>query len=279
MFHCRKKGSEGKLVCEVCPLRCELYPFQIGRCHIRRHIGTTVAMQPFGHLTSMAVEPIEKKPFVEFLPRSKTLSVGSYGCNLNCDFCENHEVSQGVMRKGKTYYPYELLKIAKDKGCESICFTYSEPIVIADYLFEVANLFHFHGLKVLANTNGFAHYSLWSDFCKHVDAVNMDWKGSGTFGGRPHTERLLRNLVTAYKHNVHVEISVPLHYPVKDIVPEMEILADVLRRACGSDIPCHLLRIYPAYRRIGLMPLSDGDMRDAQETLLKKNISSVYFFS
>jgi pyruvate formate lyase activating enzyme len=176
-------GTGEKVVCHVCPHECALKPGALGLCRARTVEDGQVVAENYGRLTSMAVDPIEKKPIAEWARGTRVLSVGSYGCNLRCSFCQNHEISQ-VGEKGvpwREVSPKELVSIAvgmadEDPGMVGVAYTYNEPLVGWEYVRDCARLVHDASLANVLVSNGCAQGWVIDELAPLIDAANIDLK-------------------------------------------------------------------------------------------------------
>ncbi|MBR5755527.1 MAG: radical SAM protein, partial [Erysipelotrichaceae bacterium] len=172
-------------VCEVCFHHCHLEEGQKGLCGARICSGGKVVSYNYGKLTSLALDPIEKKPLRRFHPGSRILSIGSFGCNLRCPFCQNYEISwsAGALRDfedADIVTPEELLETGirlKDRGNIGIAFTYNEPLIGYEYVRDTAKLFKENGMKTVLVTNGTAELKILEELIPFIDAMNIDLKG------------------------------------------------------------------------------------------------------
>ena len=171
-------------VCQVCFRHCRLQEGQVGSCGAR--IGRDGEIRPvwYGQLSSLALDPIEKKPLYHFHPGSMILSAGSLGCNLHCPFCQNHEIAQaedGAFRiPTETVGPEQLTELAlncRGRGNIGIVFTYNEPLVGYEYVRDTARLAHEKGLLCVLVTNGTAALPVLEEIAPYIDAMNIDLKG------------------------------------------------------------------------------------------------------
>jgi len=171
--------------CEVCFRHCEIEEGKRGFCRVRGCKDGRIRPLNYGRITSLALDPIEKKPLNRYFPGSKVLSVGSYGCNLRCPFCQNNEISwsdEAYALEGKCEYlsPEELCDIAtdcKNRGNIGVAFTYNEPLIAYEYIIDTAKLIHSKGMKVVLVTGGCADVSIAEKLEGYVDAMNIDLKG------------------------------------------------------------------------------------------------------
>lgn len=270
-----------KLKCLLCPHECLLSDWEYGKCGVRQGSPRGIELPLCGIVSCMAVEPIEKKPFKEFMPGTKTLSVGMFGCNLNCICCENYSVSQvstpiAVQAEDIFFAPELIIDKALLKSCSSICMTYSEPTVHYEYLIDLGEVCRKFNLPFILKTNGYINEEPWSNICDVIDAVNIDWKGTHkTFkeitGCKVnHIFDIIRKAVD---HDVHVEISIPIYHGIERDL-EFTLFGRFVSRI-KKDIPCHLLKITPTNNMEDLSPTTDGEILHAEE-ILSSYLSNIY---
>jgi pyruvate formate lyase activating enzyme len=172
------KIEDGKVHCYLCPHNCVIKPEALGACRARKNINGELFSMNYGEITSMALDPIEKKPLNRFYPGSMILSMGTFGCNLKCSFCQNwtiaHEDTQTV-----TITPREAVEKANelvDRGNIGIAYTYNEPSIWYEYVYETCKLAKGEGLKNVLVTNGFIGKEPLLELLPYVDAMNIDVK-------------------------------------------------------------------------------------------------------
>ncbi len=223
----------------------------------------------------MATEPIEKKPLYHFYPGMKTLSVGFYGCNMSCNYCQNWKVSQQDRHDNShIILPLHLVEIANTKECQAICFTYNEPTVYFEYISSVAFHAKSIGLKVVLKTNAMLNPKPWHDIISRVDAINVDWKGDSEASKKMTGVNydIIPNLVSAIRSGCHVEVSIPVY--ADSIVDDYLAVAYALMPF--PTVPVHLLKVFPAHL-IQLSSTTDDKLiSDVRELFLK---NSYYVFS
>lgn len=273
MIKLSEKIDDKRVKCFLCPNFCILENIgQKGRCLIRESNGEKIILNNYGQISSMAVEPLKKKPITEFLKNSKTLSVGFEGCTLFCPFCENHKISQQQLNNNKYYSISDIIILAKKYNCESICMTYNEPTISYEFLIDLANETHNNDLYFVLKTNGYINKEPWGEICKITDAMNIDLKGSdekylNIIGAK---EPVVRDRIKeAYNYKVHVEISIPLFY--EDIEDEINDIGKFLSNI-DKNIPCHLLKIYSSYKHN--KNTTNKDIKKA-ENILKRYMNNV----
>ena len=252
--------------CGVCFRHCEIPEGKRGFCGARICEGGEVKSENYGRITSLALDPIEKKPLSRFHPGSMILSVGSYGCNLRCPFCQNYEISWSAeaMRLRETAEvldPEMLVRYAmraKAYGNIGIAFTYNEPLVGWEFVRDTAKLAHERGLLSVLVTNGTAELSVLEALEGLIDAMNIDLKG---FTERYYTEVLggsldmVRAFVARAVRICHIELTTLIVPGENDSEDEMRALSrwvseltDADGRQIGAEIPLHVSRFFPRFR-------------------------------
>jgi len=247
------------LICDLCPHHCNIKEGLTGRCRARSNINGVITCNNYGKLTSMALDPIEKKPLMRFYPGSMILSVGSYGCNLNCPFCQNNDISMANEFIETVYVsPKQLVMKAKELmpiGNIGIAFTYNEPLISYEYVRDCAMLAHKEGLKTVLVTNGTICTQPLKELLPYIDAMNIDLKGFtkrfyDMVGGD--LETVKRSISLADKH-CHVEVTVLIIPGENDSDDEMEALSKWLKTV-DYKIPLHISRFFPQYKMADKSP-------------------------
>ena len=258
-------GGAFMAVCEVCFRHCTLNEGETGFCGARICAGGKVRASNYGRITSLALDPIEKKPLNRFYPGSMVLSVGSYGCNLRCPFCQNHEISwseEAFAFADRAEYlgPEELVEIAvryQNRGNIGLAFTYNEPLIGWEYVRDAAMISHEHGMKNVMVTNGTAEKSVLKKLAPYIDAMNIDLKG---FSENWYKEILSGNLKMVLEFIqyaatfCHVELTtliVPGENDSEEAMREMTAwiagLTDGSGKRIGKEIPLHISRFFPRF--------------------------------
>lgn len=257
-----------KQVCRVCMHQCNLNPGQTGICKARKNEEGKIVCVSYGQITSMALDPIEKKPLRLFRPGSLILSVGSFGCNLRCPFCQNYEISMASMQqsegnvilKGRADTVYVSCRELADKALEyrasgniGVAFTYNEPLVGWEYVRDTARLVRDAGMVNVMVTNGTASCEVLDELLPYIDAMNIDLKAFcretyRELGGDLDT---VKRFIVRAAEECHVELTTLIVPGMNDDVGEMEEeagwIASVEDKA-GRKIPLHVTRFYPRYR-------------------------------
>lgn len=173
-----KKLDEQRVECEICPRACKVAPKERGYCGVRENVDGTYNTLVFGRACSANVDPIEKKPLSHFLPGSMALSIATAGCNMECRFCQNWEISQFRPEQVREINlpPEMLVREAARRGIESIAFTYSEPVIFYEYMYETAKLAKKRGVESVMISNGYIKEKPMAELCEHLSAVKIDLK-------------------------------------------------------------------------------------------------------
>lgn len=259
-------------VCQTCLHHCKLRPGQWGLCRARKNDGGKIVCGNYGRVSSLALDPIEKKPLNRFYPGSKILSVGSFGCNLRCPFCQNHEISMVGPDLSEDNYlsPDTLTSIAadcKDKGNIGVAFTYNEPLVGWEYVLDTAKLVKDAGMKNVLVTNGTASSEVLKKLLPYIDAMNIDLKGF-----RDEYYQKLGGSLAAVKEFIvqavsacHVELTTLIVPEENDGISEMEEEAAWIA-SVNREIPLHVSRFFPRYQMGKAEATSVKSVYDLAET-------------
>lgn len=253
--------DDGLIGCDLCPRHCriadgkhaaprsELRSAAVGTCLVRQRKGDELIAASYGLVCGLAVDPIEKKPLYHFLPGSGTLSFGTVGCNLLCEFCQNHHLSRAPKIEGTRMTAEEIAEAAIRYGCESVAFTYNEPIIFLEFAVDTAKVCHARGLKTVAVTNGWIEPEPRKEFYAHMDAANVDLKAF--------TDRFYKTLCGATlqpvldtlvyikrETDVHLEVTTLLIPGQNDSPAEIDAMTKWAVTNLGTDVPWH----FSAYR-------------------------------
>ncbi len=272
-----KKAEEGGAVrCGLCPHACLIRPGGLGRCRVRRNRGGTLELPFYGRLSSIAVDPIEKKPLYHYHPGESILSVGFVGCSFHCPFCQNYHISQETSVPTQAMSPGELVALAEREGSFGIAYTYSEPLVHLEYVLETCRLARERGLKNVLVSNGFVNPEPAEELLAVLDAANIDLKSFNPdfyrreIGGE--LEEVKRFLAQAHGR-IELEVTT-LVVPTRNDEPEeMEAIAAFLA-SLDPAIPLHLSAYYPQYR-YSLPPTSPATLQALAE-VARRHLSYVY---
>ena len=249
-------------VCDVCFRHCNIEENATGFCGARTCCDGKIVAANYGKLTSIALDPIEKKPLKMFLPGSKVLSLGSYGCNLRCPFCQNYSISWSqkafeYKNKADYYEPEEIVKTALDlrpRGNIGLAFTYNEPLIGYEFVRDTAKLAKEAGLENVLVTNGSASQKVFNEISPYIDAMNIDLKA---FTDRFYKDlldgdfQMVKDFIEGAVQSSHVELTTLIIPGENDSEEEMwKLSAWVagLEKKYNKKIPLHITRFFPAFR-------------------------------
>ncbi len=249
------------MICDNCSHNCDIPEGGTGLCHARGEKEGAIVCKNYGAVTSLALDPIEKKPLSMFHPGSMILSAGSYGCNMHCPWCQNDSISRGYVEADKLT-PQELVAIAletRKRGNIGIAYTYNEPFTGYEFVLDTAKLAKERGLINVCVTNGMLERERFLRLADCVDAYNIDLKSGyadkySRIGGD--YDLITDNIISAVKKGCHVELTTL-------VVPRFNDSEDDIARIVGfiseldPDIPLHITRFFPA-----------GEMKDSLPTSL-----------
>ena len=249
-------------VCDVCFRQCKLEEGMTGFCGGRSCRDGQIVAANYGRLTSVALDPIEKKPLNMFMPGSMILSLGSYGCNLRCPFCQNSSISWSQKAfeykdKAEFYEPDEIVKTAlelRPRGNIGLAFTYNEPLVGYEFVRDTARLAKEAGLENVLVTNGTATQKVLEQILPYIDAMNIDLKA---FTDRFYRDfiggyfQMVKDFITTAAGDCHVELTTLVISGKNDSEQEMRELSAwvaALENQTGKKIPLHITRFFPAFK-------------------------------
>lgn len=250
-----EKTKDEVVRCLLCPHNCSLRSGGSGICGVRKNSCGELILTTSGIISGMALDPIEKKPLYHFHPGSAILSVGSYGCNLKCDFCQNYHISQNISTgRSLRLEPGELVRqAAMTRGNLGIAYTYNEPVIWFEYIMECAELAETKNLLNVLITNGYVNPKPLNELIRVIDAFNIDLKAFSNDFYRRYTGSSLQPVLDSIKSVAssgrHLEITTLILPGLNDSSDEMKKEAEWIAENAGQEIPLHLSRYFPMYRR------------------------------
>lgn len=263
--------------CELCHHRCVLKPGSFGQCRVRQGADGGIALPFYGSISSISIDPIEKKPLYHFRPGSSIFSVGFLGCNLHCPFCQNWEISQQTDMAFRSIGPAELIRLAADSGTWAIAYTYSEPLVHIEYLLEAMNEARQQGLANVLVSNGCILETPAKEVLALTNAANIDLK---SFSAQTYSQRLggdlsavCRFLELAHEMGVHLEVTTLIVTGLNDNRGEIEGIIEFLS-TLSPEIPWHISAYHPAYK--WREPATKPGLLQEIKTMVRGRLSYVY---
>ena len=271
-------NRSGKAVCCLCPHHCRIENGRCGRCQTRGFDGTTLQALNYGKITGLALDPIEKKPLYRFHRGSLILSLGSWGCNFTCPFCQNWQISQQpapsqdltlgeVVAFAEKYVP---------QGNIGLAYTYNEPTLSYEFIIQTAKLIKKRGLFNVMVSNGYIERKPLEGLLPYIDAWNIDLKGFSEEFYRSQCGASLQpvlNTIPAAASVSHVEVTTLIIPGKNDDEDQMDHEARWLA-GLRPDIPLHLTRYFPRYR--DTTPMTPVDTLHRLATVAKKHLHHVY---
>ncbi len=250
----------GKVRCTACARYCVIPEGSHGFCFVRKNEGGSLVLLSYGRAAAVQVDPVEKKPLSHFRPGARVYSIGTVGCNWRCRYCQNAAISQEREIQGRSLPPKRAVDEAIALGCEGVTFTYNEPTIFLEYALDIMREARRRGLFANFVTNGYMTDEAVAALRGHLDAVSVDFKGSGEAGflrkyiAAKDDLPILRTMEGLARAGVHVEITNLIVPTVGDSPEALRTLAREVRDRLGPDTPFHLLRWHPDYLMRDLPP-------------------------
>ena len=261
-----KKLDSGKIVCQACGHVCKLDEGEYGICGVRRVEEGELKLLTYGLVAAINIDPVEKKPMFHFLPTTKALSLGTVGCNFSCSFCQNYEISQYPKEHnheiiGNEFSPERIVSLALEHGCDSIAYTYNEPIIFFEYTYDIAKLAHEKGLKNIYVTSGYETKKALDLLTPYIDGMNIDIKSFNDAFYKEICGARLKPVLEAVKYahekGIWIEITTLLISGKNDSDEEIRSIAKFIAEI-DTSIPWHLSAFHPTYKMLDVprTPLS-----------------------
>ena len=277
------KLADGRVQCDVCPRYCKMHAGQRGLCFVRANQDDRIVLTTYGRSSGFCIDPIEKKPLNHFLPGTPVLSFGTAGCNLTCTFCQNWDISKS--REMDTLMdeasPATIARAAHATGCQSVAFTYNDPVIFMEYAIDVAKACREQGVRSVAVTAGYMCEAPRREFYEYMDAANVDLKGftEGFYykicGG--HLQPVLDTLVYL-KHGTKVwfELTTLLIPGHNDADRELKEMTQWVVQHLGPDVPMHFSAFHPDWRMRDVPPTPAATLTRARRIALDNGVRYAY---
>ncbi len=273
--------EEGNVRCDLCPRYCLLSEGQRGLCRVRHAQQGKLWTDVYGGFSSLAVDPIEKKPFYHLKPGSKSLSLGTLGCTLACAFCQNHSISQP-----QTLMPMErisiskLIELAHEHNCQSVALTYNEPMVSIEWSMEIARAFREAGLLSLAVTSGHISDRARADFFEVMDGANIDLKAFSSDFYRRYClgdlEAVLESLIHCHQTRKWLEVTTLIIPGLNDETREIQKMSQWLLKNLGPDVPLHFSAFHPQFKMLDRQSTPLSTLKKARAIAKEAGLKYVY---
>lgn len=271
-----EKRENLSVKCLLCPLECVIRPSKSGICAIRENKDGVLYSSGYGKTIALSIDPIEKKPLYHFKPGTEILSIGPNGCNFSCSFCQNWNISQ---EKSSTRYvsPEDLVGYAGANGSVGVAYTYTEPLIWFEYIYDSAKLLKEAGLATVVVSNGYINEKPARELFEYIDAANFDLKSMRPDFYRKickgKLEGVQRTITVAKEMGVHVEITNLLVPGLNDSEEEIKELVDWIYNLDPATV-LHISRYFPNYK-FDKSPTSPGKIQFAYDTA-KNRLKYVY---
>lgn len=278
------KLEDGRIACDACSQHCKLREGEYGICGIRRVEEGELRLLTYAIAAAVNVDPVEKKPMFHFLPGSRVFSFGTVGCNFSCKFCQNADISQYPKEHtheiiGRPLPPRSAVDLALEYGCESIAYTYNEPVVFFEYTYDTAKLAHEAGLKNIYVTSGYETRKAIDTIAPFLDGMNIDIKGySQSFYKEicgASLKPVLDAIEYAHKKGIWVETTTLLIPGLNDSDEEIRSIAE-FQAALDPLMPWHISAFHPMYKMQNVPRTPSSTLRRAYEIGKESGLKYVY---
>ena len=284
MYEARYWVSKGTgILCQVCPRSCVIEEGNYGHCFVRKNIGSKLISTTYGRCHGLVIDPVEKKPLYHFYPGSKALSFGTIGCNLACEFCQNWHMSQvyddfdNLMEASPEY----IAQYAQDTNCQSVAFTYNDPVIFMEYAIDTAIECHKRGIKTISVSNGYMNIKPARELYSYIDAANIDLKSFTEDFYAKYTDAHLKpvlKLLTylAKETKVWLEITTLIIPGFNDNEDELINLSKWVKNELGENVPLHFSAFFPMNKFLNVPRTPKDTLIKAREIAMKEGLNFVY---
>ncbi|MDP2810789.1 MAG: AmmeMemoRadiSam system radical SAM enzyme, partial [Rhodocyclaceae bacterium] len=275
--------DDGRIQCDLCPRNCRLHEGQRAACFVRAMQGGEMLLTTYGRSSGFCIDPIEKKPLNNFFPGSSVLSFGTAGCNLACKFCQNWDISKSrdMDRLMDDATPQAIARAAQAHGAKSVAFTYTAPVIVADYAMDTADACHALDVKTVAVTAGYMHLAPAREFYARMDAANVDLKAF--------TDDFYVNLCGAHLQPV-LDILAMIHHETdcwleittllipgkNDGDEELKALSAWVAKELGPDVPLHFSAFHPDWKLDNVPATPHATLSNARRIAMDAGLHYVY---
>jgi pyruvate formate lyase activating enzyme len=270
--------------CRLCNHFCRLAPEEYGMCGVRLNKDGSLYSLVYDKVAAINLDPVEKKPLYHFQPGSYSLSIGTVGCNFSCQFCQNDSLSQGPKVShsisGQEMRPEYIVQLAQHNGASSISYTYSEPTIFFELMYDTAQLAKDKGIKNIMVSNGFMSTSCLEELAPYVDAINVDLKAFRDDFYKHYCGASLKPVCNNLKKIVELgwwlEVTTLVIPGLNDDEQELRDVASFVFSELGPDVPWHISRFHPAYKMSDHKVTPMASLEKAYEIGKQKGLKYVY---
>lgn len=277
MFY--EKLDDGKVKCNLCSHHCTIADGKRGICGVRENSKGILNSLVYGKIIAKNVDPIEKKPFFHFLPGTRAYSIGTVGCNFRCLNCQNFDISQEREILGVDMTPQDVVDAAITSGSKAIAYTYNEPTIFYEFMFDVCVLAREKGLHNVLVSNGYMSKEALEFLAPHIDAINFDLKFFNDESYRKvagaKLQPVLDSIKLAFDLGLHVEVTTLVIPAVNDSNSELKQIAEFVY-SVDRNIPWHVSAFYPMFKMSTLDPTSVETLKRAYDIGKEVGLNFVY---
>lgn len=272
----------GRVRCTACARYCIVPKGSHGFCFVRKNVGGRLVLLSYGKASAVQVDPVEKKPLSHFHPGTRVYSIGTVGCNWRCQYCQNAEISQDHQVVGRDLSPEAAVQEAVELGCQGVTFTYNEPTIFIEYALDIMKEARRAGLFANFVTNGYMTPEAVEALGGHLDAVSVDFKGSGEAGflrkyvAAKNDVPILETMDALARKGVHVEVTNLIVPQVGDSPQALRALAREVRDRLGPNTAFHLLRFHPDYHMMDLPVTPTSTLESLHAIAREEGLRYVY---
>ena len=263
--------------CNLCPYECNIPPSGKGACGVRLNKDGTLYTSVYGKTTGISLDPIEKKPLYRYHPGEYILSLGTRGCNLHCEFCQNWHISQEAGGPTENITPEEIIERAHALGSFGIAYTYNEPFIWYEFVLDTAKLARANGLENVLVTNGFVNTGPLEGMLPYINAMNIDLKSFDEDFYAKVCRGSLKPVLNAIKVSAkkcHIELTNLIIPTLNDSEPAIRNMVDWIYNNLGPEVPLHLSRYFPCYK--ATLPATPVETLIKAEKIAKEKLKYVY---
>jgi pyruvate formate lyase activating enzyme len=277
-----EKLDGSRVKCKLCPRECQVADVERGYCGVRENQGGSYQTLVYGALCSANVDPIEKKPLFHYLPGTPAFSIATAGCNIECKFCQNWQISQFRPEQVESVAtpPDQLVAACRGRGCPTLAYTYSEPTIYYEYMLDAAAAGRAAGIGSVMISNGYIQEPPLREVCRQLTGVKIDFKAfsekfyTETCGGE--LKPVLKTLETLKDIGIWFELVILIIPTLNDAPDEIEQMAKWVVAQLGPDVPMHFTRFHPTYRVMNLPQTPVATIERCRQIALDAGVRYVY---
>ncbi len=277
-----EKLPNKRIRCKLCPKECEIDDMERGFCGVKENIDGKYYTFVHSKPCTVHVDPIEKKPFSHFLPGTTALSIATVGCNMDCKYCQNWQISQLRPEQCQYYFipPDEMVDISLKNKSPSIAHTYTEPVIFYEYMYDIGVEAKKKGIKNVMISNGYINPEPMRELCKYLDAVKIDLKAFTEEFYEDICVGELKSVLDTFellkKEGIWFEIVYLVVPTLNDSKDEISQMSRWIMDKLGPDVPVHFSRFHPQYKLKNLPPTPLKTLELLRDTAMNEGLNYVY---